>query len=1002
MESTSSAGYISMIKNIKQISDVVWEIPKTFKQGMQVPARIYATENILKQMEDTVVEQLTNVACLPGIQKHALCMPDGHSGYGFPIGGVAAFDTETGVISPGGIGFDINCTHPDTRVSLQYGTWLTMKELESRWGNIEINFFNLSNKFKQETKILCQMSRQEKEFLYAIKTETGRELKVTADHPLLTKKGYVNAEDLEKNTFVLLHSFEGIKYERPSSEIVVDKNIIEQTLNKLGKNNAGNSVKQIINFLKKKNILELRQDSPQLPILLKLAGFILGDGVITFVNNKVGFCHFYGKEEDLKEIKSDIEKLGISISKINKRMRHHSIQTKYGISDFKFEECSIIKKSTALAVLFVALGLPYGRKTEKSYRVPAWIMKAPNWLKRLFLASFFGAELSKPSTKKNNQFTFYDLQLNMNKSKLLEQNAFDFLNDIRLLLSELGVESRYPVLVKGNNYVGKISDTIGLRITISSSCSNMLNFLEHVSYEYNQQKRKLASLASAYLRLKKSIIEHRLEVRKKAKELYDLCVEPGEIARRFETQLADKQFILHSIYDRQITIPRISYKFITFEDYAQKNSSGSDGFFWDKIKTIEIIQYDGLVYDVTIDNEHHNFIANSIVTHNCGMRLLKTDLTTKEVQPKLKEIVDLLFKTVPAGVGAKGFVQIKKPQFQEIMTTGVKWCTENDYGWKEDLDRIEENGCINGADVTKVSQKAIDRGINQLGTLGSGNHYLEIQMIKAGQIFDNQIAKKLGIFGNNQVLIMVHCGSRGFGHQIGSDYLQMFEPAMKKYGITVKDRELACAPFNSKEGQDYYQAMACAANMAFANRQVIIHRIREAFSKIFAQDPEKLGMQIIYDVAHNIAKVETHKIDGKKQDLVVHRKGSTRCFGPSRKELPKIFRETGQPVIVGGSMETGSYLCVGTDKAEEETFGSTMHGSGRTMSRTQAVKQFRGEELQKNMQSKGIYVRAVSMSGLAEEAGSAYKDINEVVDTMDKAGVSKKIVALTPIGNVKG
>ena len=387
---------------------------------------------------------------------------------------------------------------------------------------------------------------------------------------------------------------------------------------------------------------------------------------------------------------------------------------------------------------------------------------------------------------------------------------------------------------------------------------------------------------------------------------------------------------------------------------------------------------------------------------NCGMRLIKTDLTTKEVQPQLNEIVDLLFKTVPAGVGGKGFVQLQKKQFEEVLLTGVKWCVENNYGWKEDLNRIEENGCIKQADVSKVSDRAVQRGINQLGTLGSGNHYLEVQMIRAGQIFDTKIAKKLGIFGENQVLIMVHCGSRGFGHQIGSDYLQTFEPAMKKYNITVKDRELACAPFNSKEGQDYYKAMACAANMAFANRQVIIHRVREAFAKIFEQDAEKLGMDIIYDVAHNIAKLETFKVDGKKKELLVHRKGSTRSFGPSRKELAPIFRETGQPVIVGGSMETGSYLCVGTDKADEETFGSTMHGSGRTMSRTQAKKQFSGEKLQKDMQQKGIYIRAVSMSGLAEEAGNAYKDINEVVDTMDIAGVSKKIVALSPIGNVKG
>ena len=372
------------------------------------------------------------------------------------------------------------------------------------------------------------------------------------------------------------------------------------------------------------------------------------------------------------------------------------------------------------------------------------------------------------------------------------------------------------------------------------------------------------------------------------------------------------------------------------------------------------------------------------------------------MQPRLKELIDLLFKTVPAGVGSKGFVRLDDSKLKDIMTQGVRWCVDNDLGWEEDLERIEENGCIAGADPTKVSERAMKRGINQLGTLGSGNHYLEVQLAKSENIFDEKMARKLGILGGDQVVIMVHCGSRGFGHQIATDYLKIFDKAMQKYGIKVHDRELSCAPFHSPEGQDYYKAMASAANLAFCNRQVILHRIREAFQEIFKQTPEKMEMNLVYDVAHNIAKMEKYKVDGKMKDLIVHRKGSTRSLGPSRSELAERFRETGQPVIVGGSMETGSYLCVGTDKADEETFGSTMHGSGRTMSRTKAKKLFRGEKLLSDMEKKGIYVRAVSMSGAAEEAGLAYKDITEVVDVMDIAGVSKKVVALKPIGNVKG
>ncbi len=386
---------------------------------------------------------------------------------------------------------------------------------------------------------------------------------------------------------------------------------------------------------------------------------------------------------------------------------------------------------------------------------------------------------------------------------------------------------------------------------------------------------------------------------------------------------------------------------------------------------------------------------------NCGMRLVTTNLTYEDVKPKLKELVDTLFKSVPVGVGCKGFVKVDKTQFNDILVKGSKWCIDNGYGWKEDLEVTEENGCIKGADSSKISQRAVARGIDQLGTLGSGNHYLEIQVVKKENVFNQEIAKKLGIDKPNQICVMIHCGSRGFGHQVASDYLKVFEVAMKKYGITVPDRELSCAPFKSQEGQDYYKAMACAANMAFANRQVILHRIRECFSQVFGKSAEDLGMHQIYDVAHNIAKFEEHVIDGKKRMLIVHRKGATRSYGPGFAELPAKYKKIGQPVIIGGSMETGSYLLLGTNSASE-TFNSTAHGAGRTMSRTKAKHEVVGEKLQKDMEAKGIYVKSVSYAGLAEEAGIAYKDINEVIDTIDKAGISKKIIRLIPLGNIKG
>ncbi len=387
---------------------------------------------------------------------------------------------------------------------------------------------------------------------------------------------------------------------------------------------------------------------------------------------------------------------------------------------------------------------------------------------------------------------------------------------------------------------------------------------------------------------------------------------------------------------------------------------------------------------------------------NCGMRLVLTTLTYDEVKPRLHELVDRLFYRIPAGVGCHGFVKISHEEFCRVLEQGSRWCLNNGYAWQEDLEMTEEGGCFAGADASVVSQRAIDRGYNQIGTLGSGNHYLEIQVAKPENIFDLGTARAFGITVPDQVVVMFHCGSRGFGHQVATDYLQTFLGVMeRKYGIRVKDRELACAPFRSPEGQAYFAAMKCAVNMAFANRQVILHRIREVFAEIFLRSPEELGMRMVYDVAHNTAKLEQHTVNGKKRELLVHRKGATRAFGPGMAGLPGCYQETGQPVIIGGSMETGSYLLAGLASGNQ-SFYTTAHGSGRTMSRHQAKKQFRGEKLQRDMEARGIYVKSDSWGGLAEEAGPAYKNIDEVVAATELAGLSKRVVRLVPIGNVKG
>ena len=387
---------------------------------------------------------------------------------------------------------------------------------------------------------------------------------------------------------------------------------------------------------------------------------------------------------------------------------------------------------------------------------------------------------------------------------------------------------------------------------------------------------------------------------------------------------------------------------------------------------------------------------------NCGMRVLRTRLTEAEVRPKLRELVDALFAAVPSGVGAHGFVRLTEDELREVMREGSGWCVRRGYGWPEDLAATEGGGCLPGADPEQVSVRAITRGIGQLGTLGSGNHYLEIQVVPPDGVHDAAVARAFGVTGPGQVLVMLHCGSRGFGHQVGTDYLRRFDQAMHAYGISVPDRELACAPFRSPEGQAYFGAMTAAANTAFANRQVITHRVREVLGRIFGRDPRELGLEVVYDVCHNTAKLERHVVDGAPLDLVVHRKGATRAFGPGAPDVPAAYRDVGQPVIIGGSMETGSALLVGTAHAMEETFGSTAHGAGRTMSRAQARKRVWGETLIEQLGARGIVVRAASKSGVAEEAGFAYKDLAEIVEVVHRLDVSRRVVSLRPIGNIKG
>jgi len=385
---------------------------------------------------------------------------------------------------------------------------------------------------------------------------------------------------------------------------------------------------------------------------------------------------------------------------------------------------------------------------------------------------------------------------------------------------------------------------------------------------------------------------------------------------------------------------------------------------------------------------------------NCGVRIIRTNLRVEEIKPKLMNLVNEIFRNIPAGVGETGKLRLAFGQFKEVVEEGLRWAVREGYAWKRDQYKIESYGYLEGADLEAVSEVAIRRGIDQLGTLGSGNHFLEIQIVD--KIFDPDIAKIMGIEEEGQVTIMVHTGSRGFGHQIASDYLSLFTRRFRNIVKQLPDRELIYAYFNSDEGQNYWKAMAAAANFAWNNRQLITYWVRRSFEKVFKADAEDLGLELVYDIAHNIAKIEEHRIDGKKRKVIVHRKGATRAFPAGHPELVEEYKEIGQPVIIPGSMGTASYILLGLPDAEDLSFMSSAHGAGRMLSRAAAKRQYRYHEVIDRLRKIGVIIKSTTKIGVVEEVPEAYKDVDEVVRVTHELKISKMVARLRPLAVIKG
>ncbi len=386
---------------------------------------------------------------------------------------------------------------------------------------------------------------------------------------------------------------------------------------------------------------------------------------------------------------------------------------------------------------------------------------------------------------------------------------------------------------------------------------------------------------------------------------------------------------------------------------------------------------------------------------NCGVRLIRTNLDEKEVRPFLPKLLDALFQNVPSGLGSRGKIRMSPSELDKVVGDGVDWAVDHGYGWSDDAKRCEEDGCMEQADPAKVSSVAKSRGSPQLGSLGSGNHFLEVE--KVDRIFDKTAADRMGVTREGQVLILVHTGSRGYGHQICSDYLRVMERALQKYNISLPDRQLACTPSSSPEAEDYLKAMSSACNFAWVNRQMITHWTRESFERVMGKPADQLGMQLIYDVAHNIAKIEEHEVgDGKRKRVYVHRKGATRAFPPGHRDVTPEYRDIGQPVLIPGSMGTASWVLLGTAKSMQLSFGSTAHGAGRFMSRAAAKRKWWGKDVERGLAEKDILIRAQNMATVSEEAPGAYKDVDAVAEVSHQVGIGTKVMRLVPIGVTKG
>ncbi len=953
---------------LEKVREYVWEIPP--EGGMNVPARVLASEALLDEIsEDDTLEQLKNATHLPGVRKHALCMPDGHQGYGFPVGGVAGIDSENGCISPGAVGYDINCLPGDTDVRLSFGRRARLSSLRERFEDEEVVVAD----GPRTTSPVRLFTESEPRAVHEVETEVGDTVEATADHPFATPDGMTELGELSPGDTVYVRPFRGIEHEDPP----------EETL--LTAADFADESPQLRRVLEERDLLPLTTADEAFPHLLKLLGYFTGDGSL----GGEGQVWFHGEPEDLESIREDVAAVGFTPSKVYARERDHEIDG----TAFETTEHSFKTTSRAFRKLLLALGAPDGETVSSGFETPWYIEDLADWQRALYYSAYFGAEMNAPSAQHDENLRCPTVSQNRTADTADDGRAF--LRDLADFLADLGIETNaiesFEAATSGDREMRR------LRLGVKNDSENLIRFHSTVGFRYDGEKRRRSVAAIRYLQHKERTIERRERIAEEARTLADGGASAGEVVESFDV---NDRFVERSPWSGREGRPRPGESFPGFEEFREALDVRDDLTVAAEIDSIREVG-EKPVYDIGVAHDAHNFLAEGFVVSNCGVRMVRTNLDYADVRGREEELVDALFEAIPSGLGGGGIHDGSRDDVEAILERGVDWALEEGYAVPSDLEHCEDEGRRPDADPTAVSKKAKDRGGNQIGSLGSGNHFLEVQRVT--DVFRVDVAAEFGL-REDQVVVLIHCGSRGLGHQVCTDYLREIEREHEDLLSELPDRELAAAPAGSALAEDYYGAMCGAINFAWVNRQLITHRTRTVFEDVFDRDWESMGMELLYDVAHNIAKREVHEVEGgEERELFVHRKGATRAFPAGRPELPAAFADVGQPVIIPGSMGAGSYVLRGGENSLAETFGSTAHGAGRLMSRTEAKNTYWGGDVQEELrEGQAVYVKAQSGATVAEEAPGVYKDVDEVVRVSDALGIGDRVARTFPVCNIKG